>query len=88
MLQSNIIGGFPLAHQTCIFTTPQNKTKIENDTKSLRLESLLTSGNGLKEEKKTYLTFLSWIHIRAISTVEVSGKGFHIFKGALSHVSQ
>ena len=50
-------------------------------------ESLLTSGNGLKEENKTYLTFLGWIHSRAISTVEVLGKGFQIFKGSLGRVT-
>ena len=74
---------------------PHNQTwtrprgwKNQNGERHQCTESLLTSGNGLKEENKTYLTFFSWIHSRAISTVEVLGKSFHIFKGTLGHVTQ
>ena len=66
----------------------QGGEQNQNGERHQGTESLLTSGNGLKEENKTYLTFLSWIHSRAISTVEVLGKGFHIFKRALGHVTQ
>ena len=66
----------------------QGGEQNQNGERHQCTESLLTSGNGLKEENKTYLAFFSWIHSRAISTVEVLGKSFHIFKGTLGHVTQ